>query len=84
MKLGSASTLISFGSTLLVSSSVGVDAFSVQGGLHHSAVGRSTPVTQLSATVEATTNKLIPPPSIEEVTEHAQSYYDNNVQKTYG
>jgi hypothetical protein len=45
----------------------------------------STPTTARHATVETSTYaKLVPPPSIQEATEHAQDLYDTNVQKTYG
>jgi hypothetical protein len=45
----------------------------------------STTTTALHATVETSTYaKLVPPPSIQEATEHAQDLYDTNVQKTYG
>jgi hypothetical protein len=79
MKIATATSLVSL--SLLGTSSLtttGVNAFSpVSNGRLSS--------TRLHATVEqSTTKKLIPPPTIEEVTANAQAYYDNNVQKTYG
>jgi hypothetical protein len=86
MKIATSTALAS--SSVLALLSATSSAFPV-GGRHlpggsNGFVSSST-ATALHATVETSIYaKLVPPPSIQEATEHAQELYDTNVQKTYG
>jgi hypothetical protein len=87
MKIATTTALAS--SSVLALLSATSSAFTV-GGQRHLPGGSngfvsSSTTTALHATVETSTYaKLVPPPSIQEATEHAQELYDTNVQKTYG
>jgi hypothetical protein len=84
MKIATSTALAS--SSVLALLSATSSAFTV-GGRQAGSNGffLSSTATALHATVETSTYaKLVPPPSIQEATEHAQELYDTNVQKTYG
>jgi hypothetical protein len=84
MKIAATAALVSSCTSFLALGNL-ASAFSVSGALSRRTSGTSatTTTTALHATVERST-KLVPPPSIQDVTEHAQELYDSNVQKTYG